>query len=41
LGTVRDVEEAELHIAGQLILPLADIRQAWSAPLREVLRGLT
>ena len=36
LGTVRDVADAELHIAGQLILPLADIRQAWSAPLREV-----
>ena len=39
LGTVRDVEDAELHIAGQLILPLADIRQAWSAPLREVFAG--
>ena len=39
LGTVRDVEGAELHIAGQLILPLADIRQAWSAPLREVFAG--
>ncbi len=39
LGTVRDVEDAELHIAGQLILPLAEIRQAWSAPLREVFAG--
>jgi phosphoribosylformylglycinamidine synthase len=39
LGTVRDVEEAELHIAGQLILPLAAIRKAWSAPLREVFAG--
>ena len=39
LGAVRDVEDAELHIAGQLILPLADIRQAWSAPLREVFAG--
>ena len=39
LGTVRGVEDAELHIAGQLILPLAEIRQAWSAPLREVFAG--
>ena len=39
LGTVRDVEDAELHIAGQLILPLAEIREAWSAPLRAVFAG--
>jgi len=39
LGTVRDAEDAELHIAGQLILPLAQIREAWSAPLREVFAG--
>ncbi len=42
LGTVRAAEpgaDAELHIAGQLVLPLAQIREAWSAPLRSVFAG--
>jgi phosphoribosylformylglycinamidine synthase len=33
LGVVGETDEAALHIAGQCILPLDQIRQAWSATL--------
>ena len=33
LGVVGQPDEAELHIAGQCIVPLEKIRQAWSAAL--------
>jgi phosphoribosylformylglycinamidine synthase II len=33
LGVVGPREEAELHIAGQCVLPLDQIREAWSATL--------
>jgi len=42
LGTVRDAEageDPELHIAGQMVLPLAQIREAWSDTLRSVFAG--
>jgi hypothetical protein len=33
LGVVGQPDEPELHIAGQCIVPLEKIRQAWSATL--------
>ena len=31
--------DTELHIAGQLVLSLAQVREAWSVPLRAVFAG--
>jgi phosphoribosylformylglycinamidine synthase len=35
LGTVGDAADAELEVTGQFMLPLTELREAWSRPLRE------
>jgi phosphoribosylformylglycinamidine synthase len=35
LGTVGETEDAVLQVTGQFTLPLTELREAWSRPLRE------
>jgi phosphoribosylformylglycinamidine synthase len=37
LGTVRDTEDAELRIADQFVVPLAEVRAAWRATIPEAM----
>ena len=39
LGTVRESEEAELRVADQFAIPLAELREAWSGTLPAAMAG--
>ena len=37
LGTVQDTEDAELRVADQFVVPLAEVRAAWQATIPEAM----